>query len=351
MLGDCYFCGYKTSCVVEGTLITLASGEQVPVEELTGEEKLLVWDMNTGSYTEADIVYIVDHGRIAEKHEIMHLYFSDGTDMGIIYDHGFYDLDLNKMLYINANNYEEYIGHWFVAQKADSVNEWNKVQLTNVEIEYRTTTAYEVITYEHLTCFTNGLLSIGSLLNPFCNIFEVDEETLSYNKEQMAKDIEKYGLFTYEDFKGKMPDYSFMLYRLDYLKVSIGKGITTWEEIETLIQYYHQEIDPIVKDSIKNADTGENLISAGKQQLQYSLDNGTVRHAHRRASSENYLPFKMCMNCINDGRRPTGNAIQVEFPNHFKVLYSKDMVLSVKEKATESCQVSITEMNVNKSSM
>jgi len=59
----------------------------------------------------------------------------------------------------------------------------------------------------------------------------------------------------------------------------------------------------------------------------------------------------MCMNCINDGRRPTGNAIQVEFPNHFKVLYSKDMVLSVKEKATESCQVSITEMNVNKSSM
>ena len=56
------------------------------------------------------------------------------------------------------------------------------------------------------------------------------------------------------------------------------------------------------------------------------------------------------MNCINDGRRPTENAMQVEFSNHFKVLYSKDMVLSVKEKATESCQVSIMEMNVNKSS-
>ncbi len=39
------------------------------------------------------------------------------------------------------------------------------------------------------------------------------------------------------------------------------------------------------------------------------------------------------------------NAIQVEFSNHSKVLYSKDMVLSVREKAMLNCQVSIKEMN------
>ena len=39
-------------------------------------------------------------------------------------------------------------------------------------------------------------------------------------------------------------------------------------------------------------------------------------------------------NCINDGSRPTAIAIQVEVANHSKVLYSKDMVLSVREKAT-----------------
>ena len=38
-------------------------------------------------------------------------------------------------------------------------------------------------------------------------------------------------------------------------------------------------------------------------------------------------------NCINDGSRSTENAIQVEFSNHSKMLYSKDMVLSVREKA------------------
>ena len=40
-------------------------------------------------------------------------------------------------------------------------------------------------------------------------------------------------------------------------------------------------------------------------------------------------------NCINDGSRPTAGVIQVKPANHSKVLYSKDMVLSVREKATE----------------
>ena len=39
-------------------------------------------------------------------------------------------------------------------------------------------------------------------------------------------------------------------------------------------------------------------------------------------------------NCINDGSRSTAIAMQVEVANHSKVLYSKDMVLSVREKAT-----------------
>ena len=47
-------------------------------------------------------------------------------------------------------------------------------------------------------------------------------------------------------------------------------------------------------------------------------------------SSVSYL--KIQINCIDDGSRSTENAIQVEFSNHSKVLYSKGMVLSVREK-------------------
>ena len=40
----------QDSCVAEGTLITLADGSQVPVENLTGGEMLLVWNLYTGSF-------------------------------------------------------------------------------------------------------------------------------------------------------------------------------------------------------------------------------------------------------------------------------------------------------------
>ena len=43
--------------------------------------------------------------------------------------------------------------------------------------------------------------------------------------------------------------------------------------------------------------------------------------------------YKDICNCINDGSRSTAIAIQVEIANHSKVLYSKGMVLSVREKA------------------
>lgn len=49
--------------------------------------------------------------------------------------------------------------------------------------------------------------------------------------------------------------------------------------------------------------------------------------------------------CTNDGGRSAEIAIQVEISNYLKVLWSKAMVLSVKEKAVLNCQVRIKEMN------
>jgi len=91
----CTICGAQ-QCIAEGTLITLANGDRVPVEELTGEEELLVWNMETGEYDKASIAYIINHNGVSAERKILHAYFSDGTDIEIISDHGFYNLDLNK---------------------------------------------------------------------------------------------------------------------------------------------------------------------------------------------------------------------------------------------------------------
>ena len=130
----------QDSCVAEGTLITLADGSQVPVENLTGGEMLLVWNLYTG----------------------------------------------------------------------------------------------------HLCYYVNGMLSIPGGINGLFNIFEVDAETMKFDAEAMEADVEMYGLYTYEELNSLVPMQEIMFDAVNgqYLKVAIGKGIITIEQISELVERY-----------------------------------------------------------------------------------------------------------------
>ena len=56
----------------------------------------------------------------------------------------------------------------------------------------------------------------------------------------MLSDIEKYGLFTYEEFAEIYPinEEIFEAFNGQYLKISVGKGLITMEEIGELINHY-----------------------------------------------------------------------------------------------------------------
>ena len=58
---------------------------------------------------------------------------------------------------------------------------------------------------------------------------------MKYNEAAMQADIEKYGLYTYEDFKDYISEEMFEIMDLKYLTVSVGKGLLTWDEIMTAI--------------------------------------------------------------------------------------------------------------------
>ena len=80
----------------------------MPVETLTGNEMLLVWNLHTGSFDTAPILSIDSDE--AREYQIINLYFSDGTHVKVISEHGFWDFDLNRYVYLDANDVckEEY---------------------------------------------------------------------------------------------------------------------------------------------------------------------------------------------------------------------------------------------------
>ena len=59
-----------------------------------------------------------------------------------------------------------------------------------------------------------------------------------YDQEKMQADIEKYGLYTYEDFAEYVTYEQFVAFNGAYLKVAVGKGLITWEEILELIRAF-----------------------------------------------------------------------------------------------------------------
>lgn len=232
----------QESCVAEGTLITLANGSQVAVEDLTGNEQLLVWNMLTGEFDVAPILFI-DSDSVMQ-YEIIELTFSGGTQVKVIDEHAFFDVNLNKYVFLREDAYQ-YIGHYFNKQGYDGDGNmiWTTVQLVDVDIYTETTTAWSPVTYGHLCYYVNGMLSMPGATQGFINIFEVDTETMRYDMTAYNNDINTYGLFTYEEFcleVIEIPEVIFNAFNGQYLKVAMGKNLIDEEGILLLVERYSE---------------------------------------------------------------------------------------------------------------
>ncbi len=228
-----------SACIADDSMITLADGNNVAVQDLKGNEELLVWNMMTGKFDSAPILFIDKEAR--QEFEVTNLRFSDGTSVKVIDEHGFWDFDLNKYVFLR-NDADKYIGHWFNEQTVDKYGNisYTKVQLIDVDVKTEITSAWSPVTYGHLCYYVNGMLTMPGATGELINIFDVNPQTMTINKDSYLNDIEKYGLFTYEEFTQlcPVPEYIFDAFGGQYLKVAIGKGLTTVEEIQELISRY-----------------------------------------------------------------------------------------------------------------
>lgn len=230
------------SCIATGTLITLSDGTQVPVEELKGDESLLVWDMYKGKYSSANIVFVEKSDK--QIHDVINLHFSDGTIVPVIYHHAFWDFDLNRYVFIKEDDAERYIGHWFNKHDFSDSKDWayERVQLVDVVVTNEITQAWSPVTFEHLNFYTNSMLSMPGVATGMINIFDVNPISMSYDKVAYESDIQKYGLFSYEEFSTqfRVPEIIFNAFGAKYWKVSIGKGLLTLSYIQYLVDRFKE---------------------------------------------------------------------------------------------------------------
>lgn len=227
-------------CVTSDTLITLADGTQVRIDQLKGNESLLVWNHETGRFESQKISMLVQHNKTDILQNVVKMNFSDGSHIKYIGMHVFYDVTLNTYVSMNYDNFHEYIGHEFIRFDGESMN---KVVLESAEIIEEYTQSWTLMTHNTVTCFANGILQSISYSEGILNAFDIDSETLQY--VNMQEDIDKYGLYTYEEFEEYITLYEFEMMNIRYFKISVGKGIITFDEILVIFEELRKSQDDV----------------------------------------------------------------------------------------------------------
>lgn len=222
---------WAPACVAAGTMITMKNGGRKAVENIVVGEEIRTVDHESGEVSSARVCFVWETKNVMKAFTLT---FEGGTEVTVVEEHGFFDLDEEKYVFITAYNAKDYFGHKFYDADKDCGLELKSCKLVNKGVD-----AYAIVTSGHLNHLSNGILSVcNGEEKVLCNIFEFDG--LKYDEAKMAADIERYGLAPLEkilEYKGFDESYYYD-YNLMYLNVAIGKGMTSWERIQAYSDYY-----------------------------------------------------------------------------------------------------------------
>ena len=228
----------RNSCITKGSKITLYDGTQKNIEDINSDDILLVFNHITGKFEGASASYVIHKNSEEQLYRVIKLKFSNAKEVHIVEEHGFYDIDLKKYVYITEDNVDDFIGHSFAT--TDDIKNMTTTTLVGYEIVEEVTSIYSPITYSYLNCFVDGILTITNFSDGLINMFEFGDD-MCYDAEKMQADIEKYGLYTYEDFAEYATLEQFNAFNGKYLKVSVEKGLITYDELIDLLKTFLSE--------------------------------------------------------------------------------------------------------------
>lgn len=168
-------------CLIEGTLVTLANGTTKPIEDITYNDELLVWNFYDGKFDKAKPCWVT-------KPQVAHEYnlckFSNGVEIGFVGQggdigyHRIYNDELKSFTHTGVK--ETPIGTHTFAQDG------SKPTLIEQHIVNKQVRFYNVGTQKHINIFTNGILTSSRISNKYAikDMKYIGERLISEQEEQ-----------------------------------------------------------------------------------------------------------------------------------------------------------------------
>lgn len=181
-------------CLIKGTLITLADGSKKPVEDITYDDELLVWNFYKGCFDKAKPRWI----KIAQTASVYNkLTFDNGATLGLVGEGGTqgYHRIFNEQarLFTHTGVLETPVGTITFAEDC------TKPKLVKQELVHEEVEFYNVITETHFNLFANGILT--SCKNS--NKYYIENMKYVTDKELMTDDEIEQDMLNREPIKLK----------------------------------------------------------------------------------------------------------------------------------------------------
>lgn len=232
----------KQNCLLYDSMLLMADGTYKKAGEVVPGDMVMSFNHETGKIEPTAVIVNDDVNNEATNYNVINLHFSDGTKTSIVSEHGFFDLDLNKYVYIREDNYSQYIGHNFYGINGNGDLSSKKVKLLSIDVEEKLTKVCSPVTANNLNIISDNMLSMAGGIEGLFNFFDYNPVTLKYDEAKKEADIEKYGLLTYEDYKDLLPYEVYEVLPCQYMSVSIGKGLITWDKIKEYINHWGDQL-------------------------------------------------------------------------------------------------------------
>ena len=192
-------------------------------------DKILTFNHETGEFEFSPIV-ILNTSNLKEL-DILELTFSNGKTIKVITEHLFLNSTTRLYEKINYSNAEEKIGNFYLFDDIEGgIHHLSISKLINYKIYKETTVFYGMATAYNLNHVLNNAFSMSDGIDGLYNYFELNDYFV-YDEIKKARDILKYGLYTYDDWDNYLSELEFNIFNVQYFKVSIGKNLLTEEKI------------------------------------------------------------------------------------------------------------------------
>ena len=215
-------------CITGDTLVTLEDGREIPVAELKDDDKIRVWDFENGCIASAPLTAFFKGN---EELDVVRVEFEDGSNVGVIVEHLFFDMTEGKFIAINSDS-QEYVGHEFAKVTPEGVV---PVKVSRIYLDGRAKESFAPHTGE-LNYLAGGFISGNDGQLAWCNRFEFDG--MKFDADKRKADLEKYGRLEYEVLSEILSKEFFYANHFDELSAAVGKGLISIEQLKAYLSKF-----------------------------------------------------------------------------------------------------------------